>query len=164
MKKAGCLFFIMISCLFSFGQTPTLSLYDSLKVMPPFLYYTLDGKYFTIDSLKSNMKTVEIYFNPKCEHCQQEAQLISDSIKYFPKTQFIFVSRADSVSLKKFASDYHLDSSKFITVLWDKDLLYYTFTIAHYTPSIHIYDEDQRLIYFAQDELTGKELIRELKR
>jgi len=159
MKK---IIFLFISVFFYDGagaqESPKRINYDSLKVMPPFQYYTIEGNAFTQADLKKKKQTVFIFIKMGCPYCAEELEIIKKNISDFSNTQFYLVSRADSSELKKFYSDYALIMYPQINILWDKDRKYYKYTIARVTPSIHIYDNKKRLLIFSEGVMNKVEL------
>jgi peroxiredoxin len=128
--------------------------------MPSFRFYLPNGTVFTPDSLSNKNITVLIYFKPDCPFCENEAEIISKNINDFQSTDFVFITRYDTASIRYFAAIHKLDNNKKVKFVQDKEKLYYKFYIAHYTPSIHIYDENKKLKLFTQDMLTKDELLK----
>lgn len=53
-------------------------------------------------------KTILIFFQPDCDHCQREATQIHDHIEAFKDYEMYFISTAALDQVKKFSEDYHL--------------------------------------------------------
>ncbi len=146
------------------SQETVLSHYDSLKTMPPFKFYNLQGKAFTPDSLKKNAhRIVIIYFKTSCEFCLSEFKLIKHSMQEFTNDQFILISREETADLKKYDSLRQFEHYPQIRTVQDKDQLYRSWFRASYTPSIHIYDEHHALIRFQDGMLNKEDLLKYLK-
>jgi hypothetical protein len=54
------------------------------------------------------LPSILILFQPDCDHCQREAQQISENLAAFKKYTLYFISSASEVSVQKFAQDYAL--------------------------------------------------------
>ncbi len=161
MKKNIFLFITVLLSIYGTAQESAKRInYDSLKVMPPFQYYTIDGNAFTQADLKKKKQTVFIFIKMGCPYCAEEIEIIKKNINDFSHTQFYLISRADSSELKKFYSDYALIMYPQINILWDKDRRYYKYTIARVTPSIHIYDKKKRLLIFSEGVMNKEELLK----
>ncbi|HEX8549042.1 MAG TPA: redoxin domain-containing protein, partial [Cytophagaceae bacterium] len=120
--------------------------------LPEFTYQTLEGKKFSSEDLKAS-KIMLVYFNPLCDICQRETQMILDNIKYFEKIQIVFISPAEIVDVEKFSNKFKLDQFKEITVLHDKnDLFYKQFDAIGY-PSVYLYNEKKELLTYFEAEI-----------
>jgi cytochrome oxidase Cu insertion factor (SCO1/SenC/PrrC family) len=159
-------FFCLLFLLSNRGnaQETPLSHYDSLSTMPPFKFYNLKGEAFTPDSLKKGThRVVLIYFKTSCEFCLSEFKLIKHGMRDYPNTQFILISREEPEALKAYDSLRQFSHFPQIRVLEDRNRLYHTYFEAHYTPSIHVYDENYKLIRFLDGMLNKEELVKYLK-
>jgi hypothetical protein len=162
LKLFGLILFLFLS--FCLPAQETKSTADSLGIMPEFTFYNLYGQVFTPDSLKKGKhKTVIIYFKTSCEFCLSEFKIIKHNRSEFPETQFVLVSREPVEDLVRYDSLRQFSHYPHIRVLQDKNNNYYSYYTAHYTPSIHIYDEKRRLIRFSDGMISKEELIRLLK-
>ncbi|HEV7230560.1 MAG TPA: hypothetical protein VGO45_04480 [Bacteroidia bacterium] len=153
--------FLVVSSL-SKGQIVTRSVYDSLGILPVFRFYNLKGEPFTPDSLRKDRKTVLIYFKTDCEFCLSEFKLIKHNISSFPGTDFILISRESVPDLKKYDSLRQFHYFPQIRIVQDKEGLYRSYFVAHYTPSIHIYDKHGKLLRFSDGMLSKEEFLKSL--
>lgn len=69
----------------------------------------------TFEWIGSNPKpnkfaTIILFFHPECEHCQYEAQAITENQKEFEHVNLWWISIADSIVIDTFAQKYHLKS------------------------------------------------------
>ena len=164
MKIFFCLSIFLFVSVFSFGtafcQNKKLSYSDSAGVMPSFRFYSTDGVLFTPDSLNKQNNSVLIYMKTDCPYCEKEAEMISKNISEFKSVDFIFISRADTSSIRQFAEKYKLEKIGNVRFLRDKEKIYYKFYTASYTPSIHIYDRNKKLKSFTEGFLSKDELLK----
>jgi hypothetical protein len=159
-----CFFLFFLACTPMKAQDTSYNHYDSLGILPPFKFYNLNGQVFTPDSLKKGYhRTVVIYFKTGCEYCLNEFKIIKHSMPDFPNTQFILISWEDAATLKTYDSLRQFKYFPQIKVLSDKDGVYRTYFNAHYTPSIHIYDEQLKLIQFHDGMINREKLLSFLK-
>ena len=125
--------------------------------LPAFTYETLAGKKFSNEDLKAS-KIMLVYFNPLCDICQRETQMIVDNIKYFEKIQVVFISPAEIADVEKFAKKFKLDQFPEITVLHDKnDLFYKQFDAIGY-PSVYLYNEKKELLTYFEAEIALEDI------
>lgn len=67
---------------------------------------TLDGTQLTTRNLKG--KTILVFFQPQCDHCQREADQISKNLEEFKEFNMYFISSDNIPALEKFSRDYNL--------------------------------------------------------
>jgi thiol-disulfide isomerase/thioredoxin len=91
-------------------------------------------------------KTILVMFFPDCEHCQDEAKEIEANLSAFKAYTVYFLSSNPKPEVEKFAADYKLtgkENVKFGMVTGES-------VINNFgpipTPSIYIYNEEQRLM------------------
>jgi thiol-disulfide isomerase/thioredoxin len=74
--------------------------------MPNFVITQLDGQKVIFKELTG--KVMIVFFNPGCDHCQREAQLISANKQSFKDCQIYFVTPEAPAEIEKFSKDYNL--------------------------------------------------------
>lgn len=84
----------------------------SVNELPAMRITLVDSTQLSASNLHG--KTVIVMFQPDCDHCQREAKQIQENIGAFKSYQVYFVSSATGDELKKFASEYKLDSYRHI--------------------------------------------------
>ncbi|MGN6567748.1 MAG: hypothetical protein ACTHJ0_07340 [Flavipsychrobacter sp.] len=116
--------------------------------LPPLKVVTLDEKTITNKDVNNHANLLVMLFNPVCEHCQYETELLEQNIKLFIKSKLLMVTAANMKSeLSSFEHNSHtgnymntiligLDSNGTI----DKTFLYNSL------PQINIYNRKRRLI------------------
>jgi len=164
VKSFFCFALFACTLLFSSGtafcQNKKLSYSDSAGVMPSFRFYLPDGTLFTPDSLNDKNNAVLIYIKTNCPFCEKEADMIARNTDEFQSIDFIFITRADTASIRQFSEDHKLEKNNRVKFLQDKERIYYKFYTASYTPSIHIYDRNKKLKLFTEGFLSKEELLK----
>lgn len=79
--------------------------------LPVFNLQILDGTAMTTASLPDNL--ILIFFNPGCDHCQQEATAIHGRKKDFSQHQVWFVSVDSLKAISDFRKTYDLTDENF---------------------------------------------------
>lgn len=74
--------------------------------MPAFNITQTDGKQVAFKEL--NGKVLIVFFNPGCDHCQREAQLLSENKDVIKDYEVYFVTPEPMDSIAKFSVDYNL--------------------------------------------------------
>jgi hypothetical protein len=114
--------------------------------MPPLRLVREDGKIINHRNTDNGANMFIMMYNPTCEHCQEEANIIIKNLSMFNKSRILFMASPNMQPYFSFfeaitkVSKHHkidvgLDSSGFI----DKTFIYQSL------PQINIYDKDRKL-------------------
>ena len=153
MKKKILLLMVLVV----FGAVSLLAYRTTVKVkkkqqakellasVPNIHLFDLDSSSFALIKTFRSRSMVVVYFNPACEHCQYEAETISNNLDKFGNTDIIMISDENISAIRKFAADYRLDRQSQVNFYKiDPNLVFSTF--GKYTvPTILIYDENGHL-------------------
>jgi hypothetical protein len=148
-KMLFTIILVVLVNTFTNAQTDSTPLptYLKTKQVPGFKLLQMDSAtYFYKYQLKKKMPTAIFYFNPDCEHCQYEAKVLVDSIKYVKHIQFVFASYAKFAEIKKFDSTYQLTAQPNIKVGRDENYYIPVFYKVRFTPFLALYDKNGFLI------------------
>jgi peroxiredoxin len=106
-----------------------------------------DGSSALLHDLKG--KTVLIFFNSDCDHCQNEAEQISGRKQIFQQYQVYFISADSMKNITKFADDYKLRERNFYFAQADSYQVYKTVGDMPSIPAIFIYNNKRLIKKFA---------------
>jgi len=105
-----------------------------------------------VDSSKMNTnetpkgkQTILIYFNPDCEHCEEQTKAILANMDILKEAQFYFITNQSLAMLSYFSEYHHLN--KYANIKIGQDYSNYfrpTFKVRE-VPFIVIYDGNKRL-------------------
>lgn len=95
-----------------------------------------------LNSLSGNL--VLIFFNPSCEHCQEEAKFIAENKKLFDTYQLYFISSDSLPSITRFKSDYKLNENNYHFAFGDGMSVYQTMGALNNVPAVFVY-RDRKL-------------------
>lgn len=115
-----------IILLFSIGIYNNIRYKDKVRE----IILTLNSiRYLSIDSTVHEIASGEhskviFFFSSDCEHCQQEARLVSDSALSLRKADVYFFSEEDLSAIRAFAAEYDLIKSPFKIGQVDVDVFY----------------------------------------
>jgi peroxiredoxin len=144
MKFKGFLFFLLITGSFAvMAQRPPL--------LPDFKFSKLDGTPFSKNEVKAQGKSIFIYFDPTCDHCQREIESIGKQYKEFTNVSFYLVSTSVKAEVSTFMQTYGklLKDKKNVTVLLDtKREFIPKFSPTQY-PAIYVYSQGKLVKYFS---------------
>lgn len=118
---------------------------DLLSSVPPIRLLDLDSTSVVLNKPVHSRSMVLVYFNPTCEHCQYEAEIIRDNIDQFNHTDIVMLSDESIPMIKKFAADHHLEDQpgvRFFKI--DPNIVFSTFG-KYSVPTILIYDQNGHL-------------------
>lgn len=137
------------------------------KTIPPFNILLSDGvTYINTSNLAPNKKTIIIYFDPDCEHCQSYAKNIARNAKGFTSTQIIMICATSNLkAIKKFENDYGLSKYGFIKIgtegIYHATMNFYRVYI---TPFTAVYNTKGLLINYYRNVPSMNELTVDLKK
>lgn len=60
--------------------------------VPAFSFTDLDGNTYSSDKLNTSKSALIIYFDPWCEHCNQQAEWIAENQAAFKNVQILFIT------------------------------------------------------------------------
>ncbi len=118
---------------------------EKIQTMPDFSFLALDSTVFSAADL-AERKTILVYFNSTCEHCQYEAAEISKHIKEFENINLLFVSEQNLAEIRAFSETYGLDKQENVKFLKAPDNGFYKVFGSSPIPSIFIYNAEKQLI------------------
>ena len=114
MKKIVIFWGIFLASLAAFPQTDTNAPYQKNKTLPNFVLLNLDSATFSQKVLANNKHTIIMLFNPVCEHCQQQLELLLTLPQVKDNTNVILTSTEPLYMLKNFYDKYQLQKYSWI--------------------------------------------------
>ncbi|WP_166426966.1 TlpA family protein disulfide reductase [Flavobacterium psychrotolerans] len=136
---------------------------ENIKTIPEFQYLKLDGSVFSNKSLKQDTATIFLYFNSECEHCQAEAQMVSENREKFKPFQLVFISFETLYKIKNFAIQYKLIGYGNIHFLCDSKVTFATTFDVKSVPSLVLYDKNDHLIEKIKGQIKAEVLLRKFR-
>ncbi|WP_421826383.1 peroxiredoxin family protein [Larkinella sp.] len=117
----------------------------TIQTLPDFTMQTIHNHAFSSKSLAGKAIAI-IYFDPDCEHCQQEARAFRRQAGQLKEMAIIWVSSQPRQKLQHFARTYGLTALPKVTVgQISKETVYETFGFTT-VPSILIYNTEGQLV------------------
>jgi thiol-disulfide isomerase/thioredoxin len=112
--------------------------------LPSMTINLLDGTKRNIKELKG--KTILIFFQPDCDHCQREAEEIQNNLAAFKNSNLYFITSYSLQEIEKFANDHRLlgYANIYFAGTSIESILNNFGPIK--APSIYIYSSEQKLI------------------
>ena len=116
--------------------------------MPALKVVTLDGKVITNSKLTSQANLLVMLFNPLCDHCQNETELLEKNIHLFKQSRLIMLAAPNMrEQLAGFENSTHI--TNYAGKIWigldnnstiDRLFIYNSF------PQINVYNKKRKLI------------------
>jgi hypothetical protein len=146
MRLKSVIFLILITAAYLpvMAQNPA-------SVLPEFKFSKLDGTSFSKNQIKGEEKSIIIYFDPTCDHCQGEITAIGKRYNDFKNVSFYLVSGHAKSEVSTFMQTYgkQLKDKKNVTVLLDPKMEFIPkFSPTQY-PAIYVYSKGKLLKYFS---------------
>jgi peroxiredoxin len=133
MKKLTLTTLLLIVGFYAFAQQKTPP-----TTLPNFVFYrATGGQAYTKASLAAGKPTIVVYFDPFCEHCQQEAAWMKAEAAKFANINVLWVSTEEAASIERFSKERLVGPS--FTFLKDKDYKFDEYFGYSEVPSILVY-------------------------
>lgn len=122
--------------------------------IPKAVFYKKAGGTFSTDQIAKGKKTLLMFFDATCGHCQKTATAISKRNKEFTDINLILVTQDEQRSIDYFMTNYGkaLSDMKNVTVLQDKDHVFIPLFHPRQYPSLYLFGPDKKLIYYSSNE------------
>jgi len=149
MKHLLITFLLLASSRFAFSQDPLPG-----SLMPKALFYKLNGKSFSTDQIGKDKKSLLMFYDATCEHCQQVALNLSKKSKELSRINIFMISLDEAKSINYFMGTFAkpLQAMKTVTVLQDRDMVFIPIFHPKQYPSLYLYGKDKRLTFFTNKE------------
>ncbi len=153
----GSLFFLtMVLCL-ACGQ-PRQEHSDDGIGLPAIQLTKLTGEKLVTKTLSG--KTILIFYNPECDHCQREAASIRSRLEEFKHYTLYFIAASSDEAIKHFAETYDLvDKSNVIFVTAEvQEVVREMGSMS--SPAMFIYSDSKHLVKKFDGETPIEEIIK----
>lgn len=145
--------------LSSHAQTPD-------PVMPDFQFYKADGSPFNKAQVGSNHKTLFVFFDATCGHCQKTMLQMSKRSAELAGLNLYLVSLDQHITMNYFMDHYgkNLVGKKNVLLLEDRDHVFIPlFKPAKY-PALFLYSPKNELSYYTSGDQKLPKLFSEIKK
>lgn len=165
MKKGIC--FLAFTLLFYtaiFSQYDTTAPYLRTKLLPDFTVLSLDSVPFTQTVLSQGKKSLIMLFNPDCEHCQHQMQLLLTIPELTQNTNIILSSTETLQKIKTFYEKFHLEKYPLIRIGKDYKYFFGGYFQPKTIPVLAFYNKQNQLVYFNQGNVKKNIILQALKK
>jgi thiol-disulfide isomerase/thioredoxin len=147
-----------------FAQADTTPPYLKDKQLPNFTLLNKDSVEFDQSVLEQNKKTIIMLFNPECEHCQQQLQLLLSMPEIKQSAQIILSTTETLEKLNIFYKKFNLQQYPFIHPGKDHHYLFGKIYQPKTIPVLAFYNNQQQFISLHQGNISKKVILKELKK
>jgi thioredoxin-related protein len=122
--------------------------------VPNAVFYKTDGKVFSTEQISKGKKSLLVFFDATCEHCQRVATVLSKRTKELGNVNIYLISQDEKVSIDYYISNFAkpLAALKNVTILRDKDRVFIPLFHPKEYPSLYLFSTDRKLIYYTSKE------------
>jgi thiol-disulfide isomerase/thioredoxin len=163
MKKSVLFIVAIITFSTAFSQYDTTAPYLKTKVLPNFKLLTLDSTLFNESVIQEGKNTLIMLFNPECEHCQHQLQLMLTIPELTQSANVILTSTETLQKIKIFYDKYHLENYPMIHIGKDYSYFFGGYYQPKTIPVLAFYNKERKLVYFNQGSVK-KNIIEETLR
>jgi hypothetical protein len=139
----------LLAGLASRGQNnaATQAPYLQNPTVPEFKVLLPDSTHwFSKADLKKGRAVLFMAFNPDCEHCQKQADIIVDNLKGpLEKVEIVMTTYQDLMKMREFIRNHKLSGHPNIIVGRDVNYFFGPFFNMHYSPFLAFYDKQWKL-------------------
>lgn len=108
--------------------------------LPDFNFQGLDGKRVTKESLPANQPVIVFYFDPFCDHCQQEATWINENPDLFKGVTLLWAAWGELADIKEFPQKYLPNGPKDMIFTRDDKFEFDNYFGYSNVPTVYVYN------------------------
>ena len=133
------------------------------STFPAFSLPSVDGKIITHYDLPLNKPVIVFYFDPGCEHCQQEGEWINESKKELENVTIVFVAYAEAGAVAEYRDKYVGGGDSNMFFLMDPKFQFDKIFGYSESPTIHIYNAQWVKTKVFRNEIAIEEILNVIK-
>lgn len=131
--------------------------------VPIFSFPNIEGKTVTHYDLALGKSVIVFYYDPDCDHCQQEAVWIKERIADFENMTLVFVAFAEIDAIKTYKNNFLGGGSTNMIFLRDPEYKFDKIFGYSEVPTIHIFDSKWIKKKVFRNEVAVDEILNVLK-
>jgi thiol-disulfide isomerase/thioredoxin len=138
---------ILLAPVFAWAQNP-------VKTLPDFVFFRLDKTPFNKAAMAHGRKTLFVFFDSDCEHCQHAAQNLQQHYKAFNGASIYLVTLDDKLKIKSFMNKNcpTLLNKPNVIILQDLDNEFISRFNPRKYPSMLLYSAGGNLLAYQDDD------------
>lgn len=147
----------------AFTQTDTTAPYLKTKSLPEFRLLTIDSVEFNQSILDETKSTIIMLFNPECDHCQQQLDLLLSIPRVVETAQIILSSNETQKKNRIFYHKNQLEKYPFIHLGKDFKYFFGSYFQPRTIPVLAFYNPQKQLTLFNQGNTKKKQIEQALR-
>ena len=112
------------------------------NALPDFEFSAMNGELISKANIKSKQPVIVFYFDPFCDHCQQEASWINENPEMFKGITMLWVSWGDLADIKAFPGKYLPNVSKDMIFTRDDKFEFDNYFGYSNIPTVYVYNQN----------------------
>lgn len=129
--------------------------------LPDFSFPEISGTALTNLELKEWAPVIVFYFDPGCEHCQEQATMLNEQIEKFSGTNLLFVAFAEPADVKTYRDTYFPGGQKKNMFFCTDPTYKFDKTFGYsQAPTIHIYNKSWKKVKVFRNEIAVEEILK----
>lgn len=137
--------------------------YSDGKELTDFVFIPVIGNPIRGSEIEEGKPLIVFNFNPGCAHCNLFAQSVSLRKGELQDCEIIATSRVDTISMRKFATDYRLNEIPNVHLCYDPKILMFNYFGNSQSPMVIIYGEDHQQKRVFTGDIDFDEVVSVLK-
>jgi thiol-disulfide isomerase/thioredoxin len=135
---------------------------EQRQSLPDFTFYTFDSTQVTSRQLPDDRPIVIVYFNPECDKCIYQWEVIENNTEKLSHLYFVLVSSVALEPLKQFAKEKEIEQYDNIQVLMDYEEEFFNYFGSNTYPSLFIYNRSWELVKQYTGETKAEAILKPL--
>ena len=164
MQKLLLVLNILVISITGFAQTDTTAPYYQNRLVPQFSLLSVDSIAFTQSVIETGKRTVFMLFDPECDHCQQQLEVLLSLPQFSESAQLIMVSAENPEKNKLFYLKNQLQNLPFVYVGTDINHSLAKFFRPATLPALIFYNKKNTFYLFHQGNADKKAILAALKK
>jgi len=138
---------------------------DPAKQMPDFKFVDTQEQIFSRADLDKNHKTLIVFFDATCPHCQKAGEYFNAHLKDLKPYNVLFVTLDENKAIDLFMKDHAplLPKDKNVKILRDINYYFVPNFLPKRYPAIYIYGPKQDLQFYTNDDKELENVLKHLK-
>ena len=138
---------------------------EPAKQMPGFDFVTTIGQPFNKADLNKAHKTLIVFFDATCPHCQKAATFFNMHLKDLNPYNVLFITMDENKAIQLFTDKYAplIPEDKNVKILRDTAYYFVPNFLPKRYPAIFVYDAKQSLQFYTDNEKDFEKVLMELK-
>lgn len=163
MKRLILLSILLAPVTFVFSQADTTAPYLKTRTLPDFSLLTIDSVEFNQTILDNTKSTIIMLFNPDCDHCRHQLELLVSTPIVIQSAQIILSSIETHEKNRIFYNKNQLEKYPFVHLGKDFKYFFGSYYRPNTIPVLAFYNPQKQLTFFNQGEVKRKQIELALK-